>query len=343
MAKTRSHLSVRALRPVAAGLEVLGHPVERFLEDAGIPASMLEDPDRRLPGGAMAALWKCAREFTADDRLGIHTAMAAPVESFGVHAYAALSSSTLRDAYHRTCRYQRLIHEVTELTFEDEPEEGVLRHNLPGGHSVARQPAEFLVTSWLRFGRLVTGLDWVPDLVCFEHERPVDATEHERLFGSRLQFQSGRTAMHIPGAVLDQVNPKADATLLRLLDSHADTLLERQPALGTVSGQIRGWLMESSGVERPTVEQAARTLHMSARTVRRHLRHEGTTFRKLLDGFRHERAVALLSMPRYGIADVAFLLGFSDLSSFYRAFRRWTGSTPAAFRDQLRRPDAPRP
>lgn len=91
------------------------------------------------------------------------------------------------------------------------------------------------------------------------------------------------------------------------------------------------------------MEEVARALHMSERTVRRRLRKEGTTLRELLDGFRHERAVELLSTRKYGIADVAFLLGFSELSSFYRAFRRWTGCTPAEFRVGLPRRAAARP
>lgn len=332
---TRAQLTVRALKPVAAGLEALGQPVSQLLAEARIPPAILDDPDAMVPVGAMAVLWERAQEATGDDCVGIHIAMAAPVESFGVHAYAVLSSASLRDAYRRAGRYQRLIHEGTDLTFEETSGEGVLSHRRPGGRSVSRQPAEFLVTTWLRFGRLVSGRDWTPDLVCFDHERPNDATELERLFGTSLQFRSGRTAMHVAGAVLDQPNPAADATLLAMLDSHAAALLELLPERDTVSGQVHRWLIVSQGTERPTAAAASRALHMSARTIRRRLNMEGTTFRELLDRVRHERAVALLSARRYGIADVAYLLGFSDLSAFYRAFRRWTGSTPAEFRESL--------
>jgi AraC-like DNA-binding protein len=325
-------LAVRALRPVVAGLEALGHSPAELLAGAGIAPSLLEEPDGRVPHGAMMALWLSATESTGDESLGFHVALAAPIESFEMHAYAVLSSPDLRAAYSRACRYQRLIHETTELSLTELDGEGVLRHQLPGGRSVPRQPAEFLVTSWLRFGRLVTGSEWQPSRVSFDHPAPAEPTDLQRFFGAGLQFRSGRTAMHIPEPALNAPNPKADPALLALLDRHAALLLADRPLRSTVSRQVLTWLTESLGSERPTAERASAALHRSPRTLRRQLRDEGTSFRELVEGFRHERAVFLLSSARYAIADVAFLLGYSELSAFYRAFRRWTGATPAEYR-----------
>lgn len=155
-----SGLTARAVQPVVAGLEALGHPAHRLLADSGISSAVLADPDGRVPAGSMARLWDRAVELTGDDCLGMHVADAAPIPSFEVHAYAILSSPTLRDAYKRACRYQRLINVKTELTFSETATEAVLRHTLPGGGAVSRQPAEFLATSWLRPGRLLVGEPW---------------------------------------------------------------------------------------------------------------------------------------------------------------------------------------
>jgi AraC-like DNA-binding protein len=329
----KPRLTVRALRPVIAGLEALGHDAEALLAEAGIPHSILADPERHLPPGSMVKLWDRSVSTTGDDRLGMHVAMAAPLNAFEMHAYAMLSSPTLRDAYHRACRYHGLINEAAELTFTEGPKEAVLRHGLPGGRSVSRHPAEFLVTTWLRFGRLVTGSQWAPAQVFFAHDRPTDAREHAALFGTAVQFTSGQTAMHVPAAVLELPNPHADPTLVALLDRYASALLERQPPLTTVSACVRAWLVEAHSGGVPSARLAAKALAMSERTLHRRLEHERTTFRKLLDQFRHEKAVALLASRRYSIADVAFLLGYSELSAFYRAFRRWTGRSPAELRD----------
>ena len=330
----KPRLTVRALQPVIAGLEALGHPAETLLGEAGIPPSILADPEGHLPPGSMTKFWDRAVAITGDERLGMHVAVAAPINAFDVHAYAMLSSPTVRDAYHRACRYQRLINEATELTFTEGPEEAVLRHGLPGGGSVSRQPAEFLVTTWLRLGRLVAGSPWAPTQVFFAHDRPTDTREHAAVFGAPLQFTSGQTAMHIPVVVLELINPRADAMLVALLDRYATTLLERQPPLTTVSARVRAWLVEAHSAGVPVARKAAKALAMSERTLHRRLEQERTSFRKLLDQFRHETAVALLASRRHSIAEVAFLLGYSEISAFYRAFRRWTGRSPADLRDE---------
>lgn len=325
-------LTVRALQPVVSALEALGHPAESILRAARIDRRVLDDAEGRVPQRAMGALWEHARALTGDDHLGIHLAEAAPIRSFEVHAYAMLSSPTLRDAYQRACRYQRLIHEVTDLTLEEGKQEGVLRHALPGGRPVSRHPAEFLATLWVRLGRLVTGDDWASAQVEFAHAAPSQSSEHARVFRAPVRFSSARTALHVPNKILDATNPRADAGLAGVLDRYAATLLEHLPRRATLSDRVRARLLEALGGETPTAEQAARDLNMSVRTLHRALRSEKTTFRVLVDQLRQERAVAFLANPRCSIAEVGFLLGFSELSSFYRAFKRWTGRTPADFR-----------
>ncbi len=330
----KTQLTVRALRPVLAGLEALGHAPDSLLADIGIDHGALDNPDAVLPVGAMARFWEKAVRSTRDDALGLHIALAAPVSSFDVHGYALLSSATLRSAYRRACRYQRLLNEGSQLVFSEDDNGGLLQHSLPAGRAVSRQPAEFLVTTWLRLGRLVVGSNWRPLQVFFAHDRPADAREYDAVFNSPIQFSSGRNALQVPAATLDLPNPRADGALLELLDRYATTLLEKRVARDNVSARVRAWLVETHTSGLPAAPQAARALALSPRTLHRRLEEEGTSFRTLLDQFRREKAVELLASGRHGIADVAFLLGYSELSAFYRAFRRWTGQAPAEFRKQ---------
>ena len=320
---------------MVAGLEALGHPVDSILAEASIPRDTVDgDPEGTVPLESMMALWEVAREATGDEHVGIHLAEAAPVGSFEVHAYAVLSSPTLRDAYHRACRYQRLIHEGTNLSLEEGIQEGILSHSLPGGLAVGQQPAEFLVTAWVRFGRLVAGRDWLPSRVCFAHQAPADISEHRRLFGEGVLFSSGRTALHVPNTILDIPNSRADTALVRMMDRYAETTLQWAPSRSTLSGRVREQLVEALSSGAPTALQVADSLNMSVRTLHRGLRQEDTSFRVLLEQLRRERAADLLTNRRCSIAEVAFLVGFSELSAFYRAFKRWTGTTPAEFQAQ---------
>jgi AraC-like DNA-binding protein len=325
-------ITVRAVQPVVAAIESLGYDADKMLAICGIARPILDDADGRIPHRAMMQFWQEALTITADDHLGIHLAEAAPIDALGVHAYAALSSPTLSEAYRRACRYQRLIHEATDLQYDEEGDEGVLHHALPGGRSVPRHPAEFLVTLWVRLGRLVTGDDWSPLLVCFAHDAPPDTAEYERVFHAPIQFASGRTAIHVDNQILAAPNRRADLGLIRVLDDYAERLLEQMPRDATLSERVRHQLMADLKGGVPTAEEIAQELHMSVRSLHRNLKQEGVTFRQLLSQLRHERAATYLADPQVSIAEVAFLLGFNELSSFYRAFKRWTGTTPAEFR-----------
>jgi AraC-like DNA-binding protein len=329
------HITVRAVEPVVAGLDELGHDVDTILAAAPVSREQLSDADGRVPHRTMMTLWRAASELTGDADLGIHVALAAPVASFAVHGYALLSSPTLREAYRRGCRYQRLIHEATNLEFDEGPEEGVLHHSLPGGRAVPRQPAEFLASVWVRFGRLVVGNDWNPTLVCFAHPEPEDTSEHARVFGAPVRFTSGRTAVTVPNDVLDAPNPGGDEGLVGVLDDYAHGLLASAPERPSVAGRVGALLTAAfRGGDLPTAEQVARELNMSVRSLHRGLEADDTTFRELVDQLRHERSAALLADPRYSITEIGYLLGFSEISSFYRAFKRWTGRTPADYRSR---------
>ena len=334
MATWEPQITARAIQPVVAGLAALGHPASAILREAGLTHNALEDVDARFPRAAMRRLWESALAETDDDCLGIHVAEAAPVDAFEVHAYAVLASPTLREGYRRVCRYQRLVHEVNHLDFDETAEEAVLRHALPGGRPAARHPAEFLATTWVRFGRMVAGDDWSPICVDFAHVPPADVTEHARVFRAPVQFAAARTAIHVAHDALDAPNPRADEALSRLFGRYADSLLARVPRHATLSDRVRALLLEHLRAEAPTAARVARRLSLSIRSLHRGLQEEGTTFRGLSDQVRLEQATALLPDPRRSIADVAFLLGYTELSSFYRAFRRWTGRTPAEFRSR---------
>jgi AraC-like DNA-binding protein len=184
----------------------------------------------------------------------------------------------------------------------------------------------------MRFGRLIADGEWSPRLVCFAHGAPSDTSEHVRLFQTSMQFRSGRTALHIPNPVLDAPNRNANVGLIRVLDDYTGRLLEQLPRATTWSERVRTHLVQDLKGGVPTAEGIARMLHLSVRTLHRNLQQEDTTFRDLLSQLRQEQATKYLADPKISISEVGFLLGFSELSSFYRAFKSWTGTTPADFR-----------
>jgi AraC-like DNA-binding protein len=148
-------------------------------------------------------------------------------------------------------------------------------------------------------------------------------------------LQPAKNALVLPVALLDLPCRRSDLSLLSLLDGYAADRLGRPPA-ATFADRARAALSEELQAEHVTAHRLAARLEVSVRTLNRTLAAEGTSYRRLLDQLRLDIAGHHLVDDRVSVAEVAFLLGFSELSAFHRAFKRWTGCTPAAFRASAR-------
>jgi AraC-like DNA-binding protein len=320
------YLTIRAVRPLVSGLQVMGHDPTPFLTSAGIDTIALGDPDARVPWGAVLSLIAHAVNVTSDPNLGLHIAEHAEPGSLDVHFYALLSSRTLGEGY------QRLVHETTRIELNADGERATLRHVMPGGMTAPRQSAEFLLAIWVRGGRLATGTHWAPTEVRFGHPEPPDARDHRRFFAAPVRFATGENALVLPTALLDTPCDRADPALLAVLERYAEDRLARTPETHSFADRGRAALLEELRTGEPSAARLAARLKTSVRTLHRTLATENLSYRKLLDHVRHEQACRHLADGRVAIAETAFLLGFSELSAFYRAFKRWTGQTPAEFR-----------
>lgn len=335
MPSLEPRLTARAILPLVSGLRALGHDPTHLLAGVGLDEAALRDPDAGLPMGVGLALLARGVEATGDANLGLHIAQHADPGSFDVHFYAMLSSPTLGAAFERLGRYQRLIHETTRVELAVRGEHATLRHRMPGGMAAPRQTAEFLVAAWVRAGRMATASSWAPSEVRFAHGAPVNAREHEEFFGAPVRFAASENGLRLPATLLKMPCVRADPALLGVLDRYATDRIERAPRADCFADRARSMLAEELRGGEPSATALASRLKMSVRTLNRSLAAEGTSYRKLLDQLRGELAEHHLADNRVSIGEVAFLLGFSELSAFYRAFKRWTGRTPAELRGRV--------
>ena len=147
----------------------------------------------------------------------------------------------------------------------------------------------------------------------------MEGSPRSRALGSRRGWSSRRRA--------------SDPALAACFDRHIQKLLGREPAAPErVARRVRAFLLEEVQRGAPTLQTAAAHLRTSPRTLKRRLQEEGTTFQDLLDSVRCDLAKRYLEEPRLALGEVSFLLGFSEPSAFHRAFKRWTGKTPLAYR-----------
>jgi AraC-like DNA-binding protein len=190
-----------------------------------------------------------------------------------------------------------------------------------------------LAAMCLQVARTLTGMTVAPQSVAIAAPRPARTDELERFFAAPLRFDAPLSALTLSSEQLALPMRKADPALLAVLTRHAEEILARLPAApGRWIDQVRRALVESFRAGDPDLAGVARRFAVTPRTLQRRLREEGSSFQTLLDDARHDLALSYLRDPRRTTSEVAHLLGFHEASAFYRAFHRWTGLTPAAFR-----------
>jgi AraC-like DNA-binding protein len=330
-------VSTRSVRPVIERLRALEIDVAAVLTAAGCDAAALDDPDGRIPHQLAIAVWREAVERSGDDTFGIHTAEQIRPGAFDVLDYATRSSATLGEGLQRLLRYHRILHDVAVVQLSEDGDRVELTHELPDQAGVLpRQPAEFIVAAWIVVARQATGTDFAPLEVTFRHSPPADTTEHERFFRAAVRFNSAANGVVLSRSLLELPLIKSDPGLCAVLERHLGELLDRMPRTTSVSARVRQAVAKDLSTAPPSATAAARKLHMSRRTLQRLLEAEGTTFSELVDTLRCDLATRYLREPAIAIAEVAFLLGFSEASAFHRAFKRWQGTTPAGYRAKLR-------
>lgn len=318
---------------MVSALQAMGGDPAAAFAAIGLEARLVDDPDAIVSMRLGAAFLAAAARLTGDEHVGLHMAEHADLRTFEVHFYAMAASGSLGEAYTRLCRYQRLIHETSRIEMLHGGDTVTLRHVLPGGRRAGRHTAEFLLATWVRAGREITGVDWAPAEVRFAHANPGVSAEHTRLFRAPVRFGAPDNAVVIPVHLLALPCGRPDPLLAAFMDRYAaDHAVGPDPASATTADRVRHALLATSTASPTEAAEMARRLRMSVRTLNRLLAAEGTTFRALSARTRCEVAERRLSNPSTSIAEVAFLLGFSELSAFCRAFKRWTGLTPGEFR-----------
>jgi AraC-like DNA-binding protein len=299
----------------------------------------LDHPERRLPEGFPREVWRLAAEATGDEAIAIHVAEAWTRPVADVLEYAFRASSTLGDALGQVVRYARIMHDRIVVRLEAQGDDVILTGSVPPRHPVNRYQAEIFLALWLRLARDTCAPDLAPRDARFPHSAPANPDEHRRFFACPVLFEQPVVGLRMAGADLRRPMRGADPALAALLARQLDTLLVSVPVDPSISARLRLLVKDELPSGGVSIDRVARQLAMSVRTLSRRLDSEGTSFRRLLDSVRQELAVAYLRNPGLELAEIAFLLGYSESSAFHRSFRRWTGRTPLEFRREAARSD----
>jgi AraC-like DNA-binding protein len=305
------------------GLDVAG-----LLRELGIAPAELDDRDVRVPEPAMERAWAGIAAASADEAFGLHLAQHAEEGAFDVLDYAVCLSSTLREGLDRLARFYRLVSDDAAIqVFRSDGTTRVVR--LVDGTHPQDQDA-FFALMVERF-RNISGHSVRPREVSFEHS-PHAQRELAAFFQCPVRFRRPHSELVFASSDLELPVHAAKPRLAALLDRYAAELLARLPATGSYADHVRRVVAQLLQRGSPTLEAIAREMHASPRTVQRRLSDAGTTHTRLVDELRRQLAMRYIESPRLSITEITFLLGYEDGSSFRRAFKKWTGKSPAQAR-----------
>ena len=322
------------VRELAAELKLKGHPVKRLLAQAGLDARAINAEGARIPFDKYAAFFELAAEATGDDCLGLHFGQTRDMRDAGLIGYVGFSSPTVLDMINNLNRYRRVFSDAVEIETGELEERGRLGWGFRATASQRIiQASEFSAVNLLRTLRQMTGRNLTPRTVSLAHARNHRTKEFERFFGCPVTFGRHQNVVEFKLSDLHVPILTSDSRLLAILRAHCEDVLSRHPEqTPSLVERVERLITDRMTLGGAKLEYVATELGMGPRTLSRRLTEHGTTFIAIIEELRKELALKFLDDSNLVLTEIAFLLGYTEISTFSNAFKRWTGKSPAAYR-----------
>ncbi|MCM6773076.1 AraC family transcriptional regulator [Nocardia sp. CDC159] len=332
-------------RGVASAALMVGYAREhgvttaRMLRGTGLTERALADPDAQIDAHTELAVIRNLVRALADERpaLGVEVGRRYRITTFGIFGFACVSSPTLGEAISFAMRYLELSFTFCIPVTRSEPGEFVAWIH---DEQVPADVRRFLLErDVLAMHQVMSDLLGRPlELVRaeFDYPEPEYVDTLAEIIGVRPVFGQSQNVLALDPAVLAQPLPQANEHTWAMCLAQCRDLVHRRRARTGIAAEVRERLVPHGGADGfaapPGIDAVARDLNMSTRTLRRHLDAAGTSYRALLDEVRRALAEEMLSATPLSVSDVAIRLGYAEASTFIYAFKRWTGTTPSAYR-----------
>jgi AraC-like DNA-binding protein len=272
-----------------------------------------------------------ALELTGEPGLGFYWGLSLKLSSHGALGLLAMTSGTLRDAILVAERFMQL--RATELRLSTRSEQGALVieffQEVPPQLRVFFSEAMFIML--LQVGRTLVGHP-IAARCEFPFPEPAHFRRFAHLLPADVHFDRTVDRLRIPAALLDEAVLTSDSVMARRVERECQRELDSLRERATFLTTLRRHLHPERG-DFPSLEELAERTHSSTRTLKRKLAQQGTSYRKLVDSLRRERATSLLLTGDLPLEKIASMVGYSDAASLHRSFRRWFGTTPEAYRN----------
>lgn len=308
-----------------------GYEESALVDFLGLDLSQLNAEDSRINLDRYYALWREAIEFVAEPNLAIKLAAKNVMEGMGLVGHVFFNCKTLKEALEHYKRYYQLVNQSIEINLIERGGEAVIQYSVKEGFEYCQYEIEYSLTiAAHRAKRLLqSGLDM--HYVGFEHAQPDYLEAYEEAFRCPLKFDQKCSEIAFDAVYLDYKMPRNSPSLYKVLTAHLDRLLSSLGKGATIASKVESIVSKKISDTELDADYVASRLNMSRNTLYRKLKKEGVAYQDIVDGVRADYATEHLKSGEYSITELTFLLGFSEVSAFSRAFKRWTGKTPNSF------------
>ncbi len=306
---------------------------DHVLRAAGLAREHVRDPAIAVPLANEEALWSALGRETGDAGFGLRAARC--VERGALHGveYAMRTSATLGDALRMLQRFARLLHRDRRFALRQEATGGAsLVYESPHDEHAAAMMTDFALALVVAICRDGARQAWSPSIVRFRHGPIVPADRYRSFLDAPVQFDAAENAVVLDGDGLEIPMREADPVLCSVLERYLRGELEAIDPAQSLEDAVRTAIARALPEQNADLDTVADRVGLSSRVLQKRLQQANTSFQELLDRVREAQAKRLLLQPRVSLAGTAIQLGYSDVTAFHRAFKRWTGLTPGEFR-----------
>lgn len=330
-------LSAPSVGLLLHALGQLGHDTQAICQKVNLRPNLVHDVHARIPVGQVQELWHAAVAATQNPDLALEVAQQINPTTMGTIAYVMMNAPTLQEALRKLCKYQDLVCGAIQTSLQVEQQLALVR--LDPVWEALPAPRNALDSELVIYKSAFSALIGQPipyKEVLFCYPEPASTKAHQHCFpGAKLVFGAPYGGLLFSQECLQLPVVTANPELSSMFEQYADAYLQKLKEPNTVRERVQRELAQLLQGDEPTIQKVARSMAMSVRSLQSKLRDEGVNYQMLLDEVRKELALKHLASGQTTIADIAYLLGFSETSVFSRSFKKWTGMAPAAYRQQL--------
>lgn len=315
-------------------LDSYGIDPKPLLKEQNIDPASISDPNVRISKKAMNSAWKKAEAHIAEPGFGLRAADHLHPSHLGALGYAWLASTSLRTALNRVSRYVHFVADDIEVNLDETGDLFTVTVAEAGNSERSAWGSDSSLAILVALCRMNYGDRLTPVTVEFRHAAPDATGGYFGFFRCPVQFGRAADRITLSKSIVDEKLPSANPQLAQLSDQVMIQTLGRLSKERIVP-RVKSVIIDLLPSGNVSDEQVAAELNMSTRALQRKLNRKETTFKQLLTEIRQELADKYIRNNQLSLTEISFMLGFSEVSSFSRAFKRWTGESPSEYRDAV--------